>query len=146
MNPHLPKRVVVFCLPGIGDAILFTPALAMLRRGLPDAHITAITMFKGTADILETNSDLNEVRHFDFFTAGKRAGLRYVWGLRREGFDLSIMPFPSNRLEYNLVNRLVGRRWRAAHRYQHQSGQHLWFVNNINVPEAGTLHNVDENL
>lgn len=136
----------MFCLPGIGDAILFTPALAMLRRGLPHAHITAITMFKGTADILETNPDLDEVRQFDFFHARKLEGLRYVLSLRRERFDLSIMPFPSNRLEYNFVNRLVGRRWRAAHRYQHQSWQNLWFLNNITVTELGTLHNVEENL
>jgi heptosyltransferase-2 len=137
---------VIFCLPGIGDAILFTPALAMLRRGLPDAHITAVTMFKGTADILETNPDLDEVRQFDFFNAGKLPGLRYVLDLRREHYDLSFMPFPSNRLEYNLVNRLVGRRWSAAHRYQHQSWQNLWFVNNTTVNEVGTLHNVEENL
>lgn len=146
MNPSTPKRIVIFCLPGIGDAILFTPALAMLRRGLPEAYITAVTMFRGTADILETNPDLNEVRHFDFFHAGKRAGIRYVLALRREGFDLSIMPFPSNRLEYNLVNRLVGRHWRAAHRYQHQSGRNFSFLNNITVTETGTLHNVEENL
>jgi heptosyltransferase II len=146
VNSELPKRVVVFCLPGIGDAILFTPALAMLRRGLPKAHITVVTMFKGTADILETNPDLNEVRQFDFFNAGKSKGLQYVLGLRRENFDLSIMPFPSNRLEYNLVNRLVGRRWSAAHRYQNQSWQNLWFVNNTTVTELGALHNVEENL
>lgn len=142
----MPQRIVVFCLPGIGDAILFTPALAALRRALPAARITAVTMFRGTADILSANPDVDEVRCFDFFKAGKREGLRYVWGLRREGFDLSIMPFPSNRLEYNVVNRLVGRRWRAGHRYQHQSWRNLWFLNNITATEAGNRHNVEENL
>jgi heptosyltransferase II len=56
------------------------------------------------------------------------------------------MPFPSNRREYNLVNRCVGRRWSAAHRYLHQSWPNLWFVNNTTVSELGTLHNVEENL
>ncbi len=146
MSDLLPKRVIVFCLPGIGDAVLFTPALAVLRRALPDARITAVTMFRGTADVLETNSDLDEVRHFAFDQAGRLGGLRYVWSLRRENFDLSIMPFPSNRVEYNIVNRLVGRRWRAAHRYQHQSRQNLWYLNNIVVAESGLKHNVEENL
>jgi heptosyltransferase-2 len=146
MDNQQPKRIIIFCLPGIGDAILFTPALGLLRRALPNARITAVTMFQGTADILVTNPDLDEVRHFDFYNAGKLKGLRYVQGLRRERFDLSIMPFPSNRLEYNLVNWLVGRRWSAAHRYQHQSWQNLWFLNNITVNELGTLHNVEENL
>ncbi len=146
MQQRLPKKIVVFCLPGIGDAILFTPALALLRRALPAAWITVVTMFRGTADILETNPDVDEVRCFDFFRATKWQGLRYVWDLRREGFDISIMPFPSNRLEYNVVNWLVGHRWRAAHRYQHQSGQNLWFLNNIVVTEDGHRHNVEENL
>jgi heptosyltransferase II len=146
MDDQLPKRIVVFCLPGIGDAILFTPALALLRRALPSAHITAISMFRGTADILSTNPDLNAVRHFDFFKASRLQGLRYIWDLRRERFDISIMTFPSNRLEYNVVNWLAGRRWCAAHRYAHQSWRNLWFLNNIVVKEAGTLHNVDENI
>lgn len=146
MHGQPPERILVFCLPGIGDAVLFTPALALLRRALPSAHITAITMFRGTADILSTNPDLNEVRHFDFFKAPRLEGLRYILSLRRERFDLSIMSFPSNRLEYNVVNWLVGRRWRAAHRYTNQSWRNLWFLNNIVVNEAGTLHNVEENL
>jgi hypothetical protein len=56
------------------------------------------------------------------------------------------MCFPSNRLEYNIVNRFVGRRWRAGHRYTRQTWRNLWFLNNITVREAGTLHNVEENL
>src|SRR5437762_3814131 len=142
----LPRRILILCLPGIGDAILFTPALALLRRAFPDAHITALTMFRGAADVLQTNPDLDEVRWFDFFHAGVRAGIRYIWRLRREGFDLSILGFPANRIEYNLVNAFVGRRWSAGHGYRHQRGRNLAFLNNIRVQESGTLHNVEENL
>jgi len=140
------RRIIVFCLPGIGDAILFTPALALLRRLFPEAHIAVMTMFHGTADILATNPDLDEVHHFDFFHAPKLESLRRLWRLRQEGFDLSIMAFPSNRLEYNWVNWFIGRRWAAAHRYAHQGWRNCWFVNNITVREAGNLHNVEENL
>jgi len=141
-----PRRIIVFCLPGIGDAVLFTPALGLLRRSFPDAHITVMTMFRGTADILATNPDLTEVRHFDFFNAPARESFRCLWQLRREHYDLSIMSFPSNRFEYNCVNRFVGRRWRAAHRYDHQSWRNLWFLNNIVTHEASDRHNVEENL
>ena len=146
MQQQFPKKIIVFCLPGIGDAILFTPALALLRRTFPQAHITVMTMFRGTSDILATNPDLTEVRHFDFFNAPKWESLRCLWRLRREHYDLSVMSFPSNRIEYNIVNRLVGRRWRAVHRYDHQSWQNLWFLNNIVEREDGHLHNVEEDL
>jgi heptosyltransferase-2 len=146
MRTRLPRRILVFCLPGIGDAILSTPALALLRRAFPDAHITALTMFRGAADVLETNPNLDEVRWFDFFNAGIRESIRYLWRLRRERFDLSMLGFPANRIEYNLVNAFVGRRWRAGHGYQHQRGRNLGFLNNIRVRESGDSHNVEENL
>jgi heptosyltransferase-2 len=146
MQPVSPRRILVFCLPGIGDAILFTPALSLLRQLFPQAHIAVMTMFHGTADILATNPDLDEVHHFDFFNAPKLESIRRLWQLRRDGYDLSIMAFPSNRLEYNWVNWFVGRRWAAAHRYTHQSWRNCWFVNNITVREDGHLHNVEENL
>lgn len=146
MEFSLPRRIIVFCLPGIGDTILFTPALGLLRGLFPRAHITVMTMFRATADILTSNPDLDEVRHFDFFNAPKTASLRCLWRLRRERYDLSIMAFPSNRFEYNCVNWFVGRRWSAAHRYDHQSWRNLWFLNNIVVREARRFHNVEENL
>lgn len=146
MHDPLPRRIIVFCLPGIGDAILFTPALAVLRRAFPAAHITALTMFRGAADILETNPNLDEVRCFDFFHAGTWRSLRYVWRLRRERFDLAVLGFPANRLEYNVLNALVGRRWRAGHRYHHQGWRNLSQLNNVSVTETGTRHNVEENL
>ncbi len=146
MQPVSLKRIIVFCLPGIGDTILFTPALAWLRRAYPSAHIVMLTMFQGTREAVSTNPDVDEVRHFDFFNARKWEGIRYVWNLRRERFDLSIMAFPSNRLEYNVLNCVVGRRWRAAHRYDHQSWRNLWFLNNIVVREDRARHNVEENL
>ena len=86
MPDGLPRRIIVFCLPGIGDAILFTPALALLRRAFPQTHITALTMFRGSADVLQANLHLDEVRSFDFFNAGVVSSLRYVWRLRREGY------------------------------------------------------------
>jgi hypothetical protein len=41
-----PNRIIMFCLQGFGDAIPFTPALVRLRKALPEAHITAMTMFR----------------------------------------------------------------------------------------------------
>jgi ADP-heptose:LPS heptosyltransferase len=99
-----PNRIIAFCLPGIGDAVLFTPALARLRQAFPEAHITIVTMFSGTADLLATNPDVDDVRHFDFFRAGRFAGLRYIWKLRQEKFDAAIgeLKQASNQNPYNL--------------------------------------------
>jgi len=72
--------------------------------------------------------------------------MRWTRALRDEWFDLGILGFPANRPGYNLVNALVGRRWRAGHRYRRQRWRNLAGLNNVVVHETGDRHNVDENL
>lgn len=146
MRAGSPRRIIVFCLPGIGDAILFTPALHALRLAFPTAHITVVTMFRGAADVLSTNPDADEVQWFDFFKSSVWASLRYIYRLRRQRFDLGILGFPANRLEYNVLNALVSRRWRAGHRYRRQRWRNLHRLSNIAVDETPERHNVEENL
>jgi heptosyltransferase-2 len=140
------KRILVFCLPGIGDALLFTPAFRALKQGLPDAHVTAVAMFAGTRDILRDNPHVDEVILFDFIRKGVVRSLRFVWGLRRRGVDVSILGYPSNRLEYNVIARMVGAKKRVGHRY----GKLDWvcgnWLNTLTVVEDDALSNIEENL
>lgn len=63
-------KILVLALSGIGDALMFTPALTLLRQSLPSAEIDAIVMFKGTKEIYESNPNLNKIIHFDFLKEG----------------------------------------------------------------------------
>jgi heptosyltransferase-2 len=140
------KRILVFCLPGIGDALLFTPAFRALKQGLPDAHVTAVAMFAGTRDILEDNPHVDEVILFDFIREGVLRSLRFVWGLRRRCFDMSILAYPSNRLEYNVIARMVGAKKRVGHRYRKLDWVCGNWLNTDTVVEDDTLSNIEENL
>ncbi|MCC6486539.1 MAG: glycosyltransferase family 9 protein [Candidatus Hydrogenedentes bacterium] len=139
-------RILVFCLPGIGDALLFTPAFRALKEGRPDAHVTALVMFAGTRDILLDNPYVDEVILFDFIAEGALRSLRFVWGLRRRGFDVTILGYPSNRLEYNLIARLIGAKMRVGHRYRRLDWVCGNWLNTHTVQEDDALSNIDENL
>jgi len=39
-------KILILALSGIGDALMFTPALKLLRQSLPSAQIDALIMFK----------------------------------------------------------------------------------------------------
>ena len=39
-------KILILALSGIGDALMFTPALKLLRQSLPSAQIDALVMFK----------------------------------------------------------------------------------------------------
>ena len=52
-------KILVLCLPGLGDTLMFTPALSLLRKQFPDAIITALVMYRSSYDLLETNPNLD---------------------------------------------------------------------------------------
>lgn len=140
------KRILVFCLPGIGDSLLATPALRALKQDWPDCEVTALTMFQGARQLLERYSFIDRVLHFDLPREGVWRSLRFALGLRRERFDISLLTYPANRLEYNLLAVLCGAKLRVGHRYRHldRSGGH--WMNHRSVLEEDTLTNIEENL
>ena len=74
-------KILVLALAGIGDALMFTPALKLLRQSLPSAQIDALVMFTGTKEIYNTNPNFNKVIHFDFLKEGVLNSLKFVFGL-----------------------------------------------------------------
>ena len=57
-------KILILALSGIGDALMFTPALKLLRQSLPTAQIDALVMYKGTKEIYENNPNLNKCNTF----------------------------------------------------------------------------------
>ncbi len=151
---HLPRTqdlsnitsVLVFCLAGIGDTLLATPALRALRDGFPHVKITALTMLAGARTILAQCPYIDEVLHFDFQGQGVLPSLKFVFGLRRHRFDASILAYPSNRFEYNVISFLVGARIRIGHRYNHLDVLCGNWLNSVHVKEDDELSNIEENI
>lgn len=138
-------RILILALSGIGDALMFTPALGLMRNALPDADIDALVMFKGVKDIYERNPDLNSVIHFDFMKEGIISSIKFLITLRKK-YDASINVYPSNRKEYNIINFIIGANRRAGVRYLRVNGKNFGWLNNVRTPEDDKLHNVEENI
>jgi ADP-heptose:LPS heptosyltransferase len=149
LDPNRPggiKSVLFFCLPGIGDCLLMTPAMRALKKALPGVRISALTMFKGARMLLEHDPDVDEVLHFDFMNESKIRAWRFVMGLRRRRFDATILGYPANRLEYNAIAWLVRPRLRAGHRYNHLDMRCGNWLNTVTVREDDKATNTEENL
>ncbi|MFA6584737.1 MAG: glycosyltransferase family 9 protein, partial [Elusimicrobiaceae bacterium] len=69
----------------IGDVVLTTPALSLLRKKYPDAHL-AMLVRPYTADIVRHNPDLNEVIEYKGVFETARI-------LRRKKFDAAVLFF-----------------------------------------------------
>lgn len=138
-------KILILALSGIGDTLMFTPALKILRQTVPEAQIDVLVMFKGTKEILENNPGINEVIHFDFLKEGKLKSLKKVLSLRKK-YDVSINVYPSNRKEYNIINFLIGAKQRAGIKYLRMNTQNLGWLNNITILENDHSHNVQTNI
>ncbi|MCX6152201.1 MAG: glycosyltransferase family 9 protein [Ignavibacteriales bacterium] len=138
-------KILIIALSGIGDALMFTPALKLLKINYPDAKIDALAMFTGVKDILSRNEYINEVLFYNFLKQGTVKSFLYLLKLRNK-YDVSINVYPSNRKEYNIFSFLIGAKKRAAVNYLRKDFSNLGFLNNVTIAENDNLHNVEENI
>lgn len=140
------EKIVILALPGIGDALLSTPMIELLRRAKPDAEIHAFVMFSAVREMFGCDPNIDKVHHHDFLNQPKRVGLTFLRNLRNEKFDLSINIYPQNRREYNLIALLIGARERIAVRYRRRDPQNLSWLNTKTILEDDRLHCVEQNV
>lgn len=139
-------QLLVFALSGIGDALLFTPALALLREHFPEAQVDVVAMFAGVREIYERHPGVRRVYFWDFLREPAWRSLGFLLRLRRQRYDIALNVYPSNRWEYNLLLWLTGAPLRVGHRYRHLDWQQLNWLKNRTVWEDERLHNVEENV
>ncbi len=138
-------RILVIALSGIGDALLFTPAALLLRTKFPEAVIDALVMFRGAQQLYERTGIFDNVIYHDFLNSSKTGSLNFVL-LVRGKYDASINVYPSNRLEYNAINYLIGAKTRGGVQYLRRDLRELGFLNNVRTTEDDSLHCVEENV
>ena len=124
---------------------MFTPALKLLRKALPEAKIDALVMYGGAKEIYESNRNFNKVIHFNFLEKGVVKSLKFLFQLRKK-YDASVNVYPSNRKEYNLINYLIGAKKRVGVVYLRKNRTNLGFLNNIKVLENDNVHNAVTNI
>jgi heptosyltransferase-2 len=123
-----------------------SPAIGALATRPSEFRLSLLTMFGSVADYLREQRFTEDVRFIDFLKGPKPQVFRELWKLRRERFDVSVIPYPHNRIEYNAVGRLIAARQRIGFRYQRQRRINLPNLNHMVLDEDPSLHVVEENL
>jgi heptosyltransferase-2 len=139
-------RILINALSGIGDALMFSPALALMKRHSPDTIIDVAVMFKPVEDLFKNNPYVSNVYFIDFLKQSKLKSLKQTLALRKNNYDASLNVYPSNRREYNMVQYLEGAKVKIAHSYDHYSKSNWDFLNTKLIQEVKDRHNVIENF
>jgi heptosyltransferase-2 len=139
-------RILINALSGIGDAVMFSPALAVLKKHLPNSQIDMLVMFGQVGEIYKLNKNVNKIHFIDFLHQSKFKSLREIYRIRRNRYDVSIDVYPSNRKEYNLLNFMLGAKRRIATKYLNYSRPNWDYLNTQLKEEVKNRHNVLENF
>ena len=138
-------RILINALSGIGDALMFSPSLKLLHEKLPNYHIDMMVMFKSVSELYKYNPYISKIYFIDFLKQSKLKSLNQLMELRAKDYFISVNVYPSNRIEYNIVNKLIGANKRLGHLYTNSSFLRGEFLNNITVNEEPNMHNVLQN-
>ena len=139
-------KILINALSGNGDALMFSPSLRLLKEKLPDAEIDMLVMFRSVMEMFEKNPFLNNIHFIDFLKQSKFTSLSRIRKLKKNNYDFSINVYPSNRLEYNIVNAFLGAGKKIAHHYLHTELSRGEFINDVLIDEIKDRHNVLQNL
>ena len=132
-------RILLIKPSALGDVVHALPALKLVRRRWPGAHVAWLVQPK-FADLLRGRSDLDAVHLFRRDSPGSVAGL--VGELRRAQFDLTIDLQGLSRTAW--LGYLSGTRWRAGFAGAREMAG--WLYNVRAGGRAADGHAVDRNL
>lgn len=138
-------KILVNALSGIGDALMFSPSLRLLKEKLPDSRIDMLVMFKSVKELYESSPFLDNVYLIDFLNQSKFKSFKEVRRLKKNDYDFSINVYPANRFEYNIVNAFLGAKKKLSHHYIHTNLLRAEFLNDILINEVKDRHNVLQN-
>ncbi len=141
------KEILVVGSIGIGNLILFSAAMKLLRERFKNARITVVVLRKIFTIIYDNDPNIDRVILLDsdkIKSAGQK--IAFIKELRKTKYQICITTFPANRLEYNILAWLSGAAIRIAHLYDSKRFSSFSFLQNIRVPIDKSIHDLDQNL
>ena len=139
-------KILINALSGNGDALMFSPALKILKEKFPDAKIDMLVMFRSVKEMYAESPYLSEIHFIDLMKQSKIKSISEIRKLSKNEYDFTINVYPANRFEYNVVNAFLGAKKKIAHHYLHTALSRAEFMNDILVNEIKDRHNVLQNL
>lgn len=128
MHPTTPLRIVVVCPSWVGDAVMATPALGLIRRSLPGATIGLLCK-PGVAPILDGLGVYDEL--ITMHPGGVMGHKHSASKLRMRGFDTVLLL--TNSFSSALIARMAGAPRRIGY---DRDARHLLLTHRLTAPKT----------
>lgn len=144
IDPKQIRTVVIPVAAGVGNAIFAVPLVRQLYRALNAPRITVIAFGRGIAGVFDSMGEVAEVK---ITGGGHRGFLRFIRWTRQRKPDLYLVPYPSNRWEYNVLIATNRARHTLLHGYSVGAVRTLASVVRAHrVSAVAGIHDVEQNL
>jgi len=140
------ERILVMGFAGIGDTLLTTPVLTLLRENNPKASIYGIVTSKNQLNVLKTNPTIDEIVYASGLWKNPVTFIKTLVKLRKSKFDYVITFYPTTRILFNVLAFLSRVPKRITHSYPGDKYRKLTFLQNEQVPLIPGGHSVVQNL
>jgi len=133
------KRILVIHTFGMGDMIMFTPALQELIKKYPDARIDFLVVQKIAAYPIKKSPQINHIFYASFTLSSL---MQTIVKLREQEYDLSLVTSGTNPLKASLFSFLIG----AKERIGEYRDFKIPFLYTKNILYIEQKHRVENNL
>ena len=135
------RKILIIHTYGIGDLVMLTPALKLLRENYPRAVIDIFVGEPIVGEVLLENKTVNEVLRFNPKKHNLLDKLKFIYKLRKRGYDLSIVSTGINPLKGGLFSFLAGAKQRLG---EYVKSKIPFYT--LQVKADGSKHKVYTNL
>lgn len=137
--PDQQHTTVIPVVAGIGNAIMTLPMARQLKAGMPATRLVVVARNNALAEPFRRLAAVDQVDVQPSATS-------FILGVRRHRPDLVVVPFPSNRWQYNLMLYASGAKTRLIHGYDIGRYAALSILPATRVPAVRRVHDVIQNL
>ncbi|MCD6117544.1 glycosyltransferase family 9 protein [bacterium] len=142
INKLSNSRILIISGSGIGNSIMAVPLILTIKKNLPACSIDVLVTNSASGKILEKLTDVDNVYIFANFRVIHK--MKY---LRNRKYYLSIIAFPTRKLDIELVPLFAGINKIISHDYSNAHPFFKMFMHGlITVTLNEDLHDVDQNL
>ena len=138
-------KVLLVALSGMGNAIMLSPTIATLKKNCPENLLYLLTRLKSVERLYNCSDVFEEIFVIET-SESKLTIIKKLLELRKINFDVMLVGFPSNRIEYNIVSAFINAKYRLIHSYPKFDWRTLNWVNNIRIPAIERIHDVEQNM
>lgn len=140
------ESVVVTPFVGIGDTLMITPALQLLKQYRPDCSVTVFTFNRANNEILQHNPHIDTLWYYPAKITRFFPSLYHIFRNFTFKYKTCVNFYPTNRISYTVFSLLTGAQRRLGHRYLHKDFSQLNWLKNLTVSEDPQAHCVVENV